>query len=148
MRLEGKKRAAGDDLEYLKVDDISLKNMQAKIYKAIPDSKDERTEIAERIFNFTEVEHVRDYLKKIDPVSWTLLSNYFLSKEEFKWLQDNWPPPYGLFMPLFGVTLTSAIEGQNNELMWSGLRDSFPIQAFKIFALATLNRKLRQIEGW
>ncbi|ETI30159.1 hypothetical protein F443_22720 [Phytophthora nicotianae P1569] len=44
--------------------------------------------------------------------------------EETKWIEDNWSsvPKHGDTLPIFGIRTTSAVEGENNGLLWGRVR--------------------------
>ncbi|ETN03887.1 hypothetical protein PPTG_15206 [Phytophthora nicotianae INRA-310] len=44
--------------------------------------------------------------------------------EEIKWTEGNWSsvPKHGDALPLFGIRTTSAVEGENNGLLWGRKR--------------------------
>ncbi|KAF1787040.1 hypothetical protein GQ600_22381 [Phytophthora cactorum] len=94
-----------------------------------------------------ESQTVKQYLRTIHPTSWTRFGNNLLTQDadleecEFVWAA----------CPLFGGRTTSAVEGQNNALLLSGVRDSQVFDACLIFcnaAVATLSAKKKSAQTW
>ncbi|EGZ30173.1 hypothetical protein PHYSODRAFT_448534, partial [Phytophthora sojae] len=70
-------------------------------------------------------EQVFRYLRSIHPTDWCVVGYMQPTAEEKKWLADSWDPfsSHGDPLTLFGVRTTSAAEGENNGLLWKGVRN-------------------------
>ncbi|KUF89179.1 Lysosomal beta glucosidase [Phytophthora nicotianae] len=101
----------------------------------------------------TTEEFVWSYLRRINPISWTVLGNSSLDPGEVKWLDDNWKgaESYGDSLPLYGVRSTSGAEGDNNGLLWTGARNNLLFRALRAYclrALTTRNALLKEANAW
>ena len=98
-------------------------------------------------------QRVADYLNAIHPVNWTQFGNFELNEAELALVQSRWKdsPHYGQAVPLFGISTTSAIEGDNNGLLCHNIRDKHPPAAFPMIidrTVASLTRRRGIARDW
>jgi hypothetical protein len=73
--------------------------------------------------------------------------------EESAWLSKSWAnvPKHGDSLPLFGVRSTSAVEGDNNGLLWKGVRNKQvlgSLMAYCTRALQVLEKRKKLVSDW
>ncbi|KAF4130687.1 hypothetical protein GN958_ATG20141 [Phytophthora infestans] len=84
---------------------------------------------------------------------WTVIGNLQPSSDERTWLEASWSgvEAFGEAMPLFGVRTTSGVEGENNGLLWVGVRSQRvfkSLQAFLVRAVAVYTKRLALAAKW
>lgn len=90
---------------------------------------------------------VASYLGSIHPTSWTRFGNCIkLNPAETIAIDTHWHnvPVYGKPLPLFRVRTTGAVEGENNALLWDGLRDQIPPHAMISFGERCVDKLARR----
>lgn len=96
---------------------------------------------------------VAEYLRAIHPASWTKFGNGPVTPEESDAVATEWESAksYGDGLPLFAGRTTSAVEGQNNALLLSGIRDSQVLGALVLFCnslVVTIAEKKQSARDW
>ncbi|EEY56957.1 uncharacterized protein PITG_10504 [Phytophthora infestans T30-4] len=85
-------------------------------------------------------EHVWSYLCSIYPTDWCVVGNMKATTKELKWIDDNWSsvPMHGDALPLFGIRTTSAVEGENNGLLWGRVRTQLVLSSVMTYCTRAL----------
>ncbi|ETM30595.1 hypothetical protein L914_21729 [Phytophthora nicotianae] len=73
--------------------------------------------------------------------------------EETKWIEDNWSsiPKHSDALPLFGIRTTSAVQGENNGLLWGRVRTQLElgsVMAYCTRALKVLQKRKELVQEW
>ncbi|ETK70908.1 hypothetical protein F441_06983 [Phytophthora nicotianae CJ01A1] len=73
--------------------------------------------------------------------------------EETKWIEDNWSsiPKHSDALPLFGILTTSAVQGENNGLLWGRVRTQLvlgSVMAYCTRALKVLQKLKELVQEW
>ncbi|GMF58889.1 unnamed protein product [Phytophthora fragariaefolia] len=98
-------------------------------------------------------EYIWSCLCSIHPTDWSVVGNIEATPHEAKWLSENWAGirTHGDPLPLFGVRTTSAIEGENNGLLWGRVRNQLvlgSIMSYCLRVLTVMQKRKKQIKSW
>ncbi|KAG1693221.1 hypothetical protein DVH05_023686 [Phytophthora capsici] len=98
-------------------------------------------------------EQVWSYLCSIHPTDWCVVGNMKATTKEIKWIEDNWSsvPKHGDALPLFGIRTTSAVEGENNGLLWGRVRTQLVLRSVMTYctrALKVLQKRKELVQEW
>ncbi|ETN11026.1 hypothetical protein PPTG_10038 [Phytophthora nicotianae INRA-310] len=98
-------------------------------------------------------EHVWSYLCSIHPTDWSVVGNMKATAEETKWIEDNWSSisKHSDALPLFGIRTTSAVQGENNGLLWGRVRTQLvlgSVMAYCTRALKVLQKLKELVQEW
>ncbi|ETM44532.1 hypothetical protein L914_10247, partial [Phytophthora nicotianae] len=109
--------------------------------------------IAKLLNGVPDNDYVWSYLCKIHPTDSSLVGNMQPTLEDLKWRDSVWKntPTHGEPLPLFGVRTTSAVEGDNNGLLWCRSRNKLVLGSLMAYcsrALSVIQKRKIVVSEW